>query len=323
MIVDIFLLAIGFTLLIAGAGKLIDGSSAIARKFNIPDIVIGLTIVSLGTSAPEMVVNILASVKNEPAMVLGNVLGSNIFNVLMVLGITTLFGKLKVKRNTTRLEIPLSLLGALLVFVTASDVLLDKQSFNIISRIDGIVLLSLAIIFLVYNLELAKKENDDVTVKIKERPILISVLWLLAGLAGLIIGGKLIVESATAISRAFGISERIIAITVISVGTSLPELATSLMAVKKGKVDLAIGNVVGSNIINVFLILGLSALIHPINVAINSFPDIYMNIAASLLLFLFLLFSKKRELGRWQGIIFLAIYIGYICFLLFPHNFKL
>ncbi len=321
MLIDILLLFLGFGLLILGAGKLIEGSSSIARRFNIPEIVIGLTIVSIGTSAPELVINVVAASKGESAMVLGNVMGSNIFNVLLILGITSFVSKLSVKRNTTWLEIPLSLMGAVLVLVVVSDKLLDKGSINAISRIDGIVLLCLAIIFLVYNLELAKKENEYHQEVIKEKPIYISIIWLFAGMAGLIFGGRLIVENAVSISRVLGISERVIAITVVSVGTSLPELATSIMAVRKGKVDLAIGNVVGSNIINIFFVLGISSIVNPILVADNSFLDIGVNLLAGVLLFVFLLFSKGRQLKSWNGFVFLLIYAGYILILLFPDTF--
>ena len=314
MLVSFLLLALGFILLVSGAGKLIEASSSLARRLNIPEIVIGLTIVSLGTSSPELVVNIVASIKNESDMVLGNVLGSNIFNVLIVLGVTSITGTLTVKRNTTWLEIPLSLMGALMVLIIASDKLLDHQSVNIIGRIDGIVLVCLAIIFLVYNLELAKKENKEVEIQGKQQRIVIAIFWLLVGLAGLI--------NATAISREFGIPERIIAITVIAVGTSLPELVTSLMAVRKGKVDLAIGNVVGSNIINIFFILGVSSIITSVPVPENTFLDIYLNIFAAVLLFFFLLLSRKRQLLKWVGILFIIIYCLYILSLLFPDKLK-
>ena len=180
----------------------------------------------------------------------------------------------------------------------------------------------LAIIFLVYNLELAKKENKEVEIQGKQQRIVIAIFWLLVGLAGLIFGGKLIVDNATSISREFGIPERVIAITVIAVGTSLPELVTSLMAVRKGKVDLAIGNVVGSNIINIFFILGVSSIITSVPVPENTFLDIYLNIFAAVLLFFFLLLSRKRQLLKWVGILFIIIYCLYILSLLFPDKLK-
>lgn len=321
MIINVLILFLGFFLLIIGAGKLIQGSSNIARRFNLPEIVIGLTIVALGTSAPELVINVVAAIKGQSAMVLGNVIGSNIFNVLMILGIASLISGLSVKRNTTWLEIPLSMMGALLVLVVVSDKYLDKGSENLISRIDGIVLLCMALIFLVYNLELAKNENGNNIEQIKVKPVFWSICWLAVGVTGLVIGGRLIVDSAVSISRELGISERVIAITVVSVGTSLPELATSIIAVRKGKVDLAIGNVVGSNIINIFFVLGISSIIHPIQVSDNSFLDIGVNLIAGTLLFLFLLFGSGRKLMGWNGLIFLLLYFVYILLLLFPVKF--
>ncbi len=319
MVLNLLFLVVGFAMLIAGADRMIVGATSVARKFNIPDIVIGLTIISIGTSAPEIVVNLIAAVRNEPGMVLGNVVGSNLFNVLMILGITSILGKIEVKRNTTWLEIPLSLLGAMLVFFMASDQWLDGQLLNFISRSDGIVLISLGMIFLVYNLELSRKEEPLTKVlPSKTERILPALGWIILGITGLILGGRIIVDNAVAISRAFNVSERVIAITVISVGTSLPELVTSILAVRKGKSDMAIGNVVGSNIFNVFFVLGLSAIVSPVQVAKESFPDIYLNIIVGFLLFVFLLFDQKRVLSWKQGIIFLVIYFVYMLFLLIP-----
>ncbi|HMU44738.1 MAG TPA: calcium/sodium antiporter [Chitinophagaceae bacterium] len=318
-----FLLILGFVLLIVGAGKLIESSSSLARRMNIPDIVIGLTVVALGTSAPELVVNVMASSRDQSAMVLGNVLGSNIFNILMILGITSIVKPLTVKRNTTWLEIPLSLMAALIVLVIGSDIFLDASDQNIISRTDGIILLGLFLIFLVYNLELAQKGNEgNIVIEGKEQSVLIAIIWLIAGLAGLVIGGQLIVDNAVSLARSFGISERVIAITIISTGTSLPELAASFVAVKKGKVDMAIGNVVGSGIFNIFLILGTSSVIRPIKVSAEALPDIFLNIVANLLLFTFLFFNTKRNLRRAEGIVFIILYIFYIIYLLYPDKFN-
>lgn len=320
---NFILLFLGFVLLIIGAGKLIESSSSLARRMNIPDIVIGLTVVALGTSAPELVVNVMASSKGQSAMVLGNVLGSNIFNILVILGITSIVKPLTVKRNTTWLEIPLSLMAALVVLVIGSDIFLDGSDQNIISRTDGVILLGLFLIFLVYNLELAQRGNEgNIVIEAKEQSVLIAIIWFLAGLAGLVIGGQLIVDNAVSIARSFGISERVIAITIISTGTSLPELAASFVAVKKGKVDMAIGNVVGSGIFNIFLILGTSSVIRPIQVSSEALPDIFLNIVANLLLFTFLFFNTKRNLRRTEGIVFVILYIFYIIYLLYPDKFN-
>lgn len=321
MFINSLLLLIGFVLLIVGAGKLVEAASSLARKFNIPEIVIGLTIVALGTSSPELVVNLVASSHHESAMVLGNVIGSNIFNVLVILGVTALVKPLTVNRNTTWLEIPLSLMAAVLVLVASSDIFLDNAANNSISRSDGIILIGLFLIFLVYNLELAKKGDQNGVAIVATQSSLTSIVWIIAGLGGLIVGGQLIVDNATALARSFGVSERVIAITVVSTGTSLPELATSLLAVKKGKLDMAIGNVVGSSIFNIFLILGASSIVNPIQVAAAAMPDIYLNIIANLLLFTFLFLNTKRCLRRWEGFIFLVLYICYLFFLLFPDKF--
>lgn len=321
--INFILLLLGFLLLIVGAGKLIESSSSLARRMNIPDIVIGLTVVALGTSAPELVVNVMASSKGQSAMVLGNVLGSNIFNILVILGITSIVKPLIVKRNTTWLEIPLSLMAALIVLVIGSDIFLDASDQNIISRTDGIILLGLFLIFLVYNLELAQKGNEgNIVIEAKEQSVLMATVWFIGGLAGLVIGGQLIVNNVVSLARSFGISERVIAITIISTGTSLPELAASFVAVKKGKVDMAIGNVVGSGIFNIFLILGTSSVIRPIQVSSEALPDIFLNIVANLLLFTFLFFNTKRNLRRVEGIVFIILYIFYIIYLLYPDKFN-
>jgi cation:H+ antiporter len=317
MIIPIVLLVLGFVVLVFGAEKLVDAASALAANFGIPNIVIGLTIVAFGTSAPEMVVNIFAAVSGSSEMVMGNVLGSNIFNVLGILGISALIYPLTVKSNTTWIEIPLSLLAAVLIWVLANDMLLDFQIGNLISRSDGLVLILFFTIFLVYNIMVSK--NSQATDETIEIPLGYttgkSIFWILVGLAGLIIGGKLIVDNAVELAHLFGMSERIIGLTIVSIGTSLPELATSVAAVRKKKVDIAIGNVVGSNIFNTFLILGLSSIITPVQVNPASNLDILTNILAGLLLFLFIFTGKGRALERREGGFLLALYIGYLMIL--------
>lgn len=313
---DLLLLLAGFTALIFGATKLVDAASGLASKMGVPSIVIGLTIVAFGTSAPELVVNVFAAVEGSTEMVLGNVLGSNIFNVLAILGISALIAPLSVKTNTTWLEIPLSLLAAVTVFVLAGDVFLDKASENVISRSEGIVLLLFFLIFLVYNLVVAKSGNAEEEIETKDYSVPMAVLWIVLGLAGLVIGGRLIVTSAVSIAEDFGLSQRVIGLTVVSIGTSLPELATSIIAVRKKNVDIAIGNVVGSNIFNIFLILGVSGTIVPITVQPASFFDILVNILAGLLLFIFIFTGKGRQLERWEGAAFLLIFIAYLTYLI-------
>ncbi|MBD1395781.1 calcium/sodium antiporter [Pontibacter sp. JH31] len=311
---DVIILLAGFVLLILGADKLVDAASSLAAKMGIPNIVIGLTIVAFGTSAPELVVNVFAALEGSTEMVLGNVLGSNIFNVLAILGVSAIIYPLSVKTNTTWLEIPLSLLAAIAVLVVANDMLFDNAAADYISRTDGMILLLFFTIFLVYNLKIAQNNPADEE-ETKPYTYLKAGLFITLGLVGLVLGGRLIVTSAVSLAQAFGLSERLIALTVVSIGTSLPELATSIVAVRKKKVDIAIGNVVGSNIFNIFLILGVSAIVTPLQISANAFIDIAINIAAGMLLFIFIFTGRGRQLSRAEGIVFLVIYLAYVAFL--------
>ncbi|HRI85954.1 MAG TPA: calcium/sodium antiporter [Ignavibacteria bacterium] len=316
MLMNFLLLIAGFIILIFSADKLVDGSSSLARKFGIPDIVIGLTIVAFGTSAPELFVNVIAAINGNTQLVLGNIIGSNIFNVLVILGVSSLIYPLSVKRNTTWLEIPLSLLAGLVVLFMSNDVFFDKAETNILSRIDGIILFCFFIIFHVYSMEVAKSGVSDEEFEAKDLTKLKSTIFILVGLAGLVIGGELIVNSAVNIANNIGISERMIALTIVSIGTSLPELATSIVAVKKKNVDIALGNIVGSNIYNIFFILGISAFISPVNVEKSNSTEIWINIFANILLFIFIFSGKGRRIERWEGMTFLFLYLAYILVLI-------
>lgn len=316
MLINILFLFGGFIALIFGANALVDAASSLAARWGVPSIVIGLTIVAFGTSAPELVVNVFAATSGSTDMVLGNVLGSNIFNVLGILGISALIYPLTVKSNTTWIEIPLSLLAAICVFVVASDVVLDGATTNLISRSEGIVLLLFFLIFLVYNLIVAKSGGADEEMETKDYSVGKGILFIVLGLAGLIIGGRLIVTSAVSIAEVIGLSERVIGLTVVSIGTSLPELATSIIAVRKKNVDIAIGNVVGSNIFNIFLILGISGTIVPLTINPASFFDIVVNIVAGLLLFIFVFTGRGRKVERWEGAVFVVAYIAYVTYLI-------
>jgi cation:H+ antiporter len=310
--INVLLLLVGFV----GADKLVDGASNLAQRLGIPNIVIGLTIVAFGTSAPELVVNVYAAVEGSTEMVLGNVIGSNLFNVLGILGICAIIHPLTVKNNTTWIEIPLSLLAAVAVWIVANDVLLDNTTGNLITRTDGLILLLFFAIFLVYNITLSQKTSDDTEIEAKHYTYTKSIVFIILGLAGLVIGGRLIVNSAVSIAQIFGMSERVIGLTIVSIGTSLPELATSVIAVRKKNVDIAIGNVVGSNIFNIFFVLGISTVVNSVPVQDASFIDILLNLAAGLLLFVFLFIGNGRRLERWEGVVFLTIYIAYIIYLL-------
>lgn len=314
--INLLILFAGFALLIFGADKLVDGASSLASKLGIPNIVIGLTIVAFGTSAPELVVNVYAAVEDSTEMVLGNILGSNIFNVFGILGVCALIYPLTVKTSTTWIEIPMSFLAAITVFILANDVFLDQRDSNLISRTDGLILLLFFLIFLVYNITISINSTEDSGVESKNYSYLKSTLFILFGLTGLVIGGRLIVTSAVEIAQTFGLSERVIGLTIVSIGTSLPELATSVIAVRKKNLDIAIGNVVGSNIFNIFLILGISTVITSVPVPTASFVDIGLNMLAGFLLFVFIFTGKGRKLERWEGIVFLGLYIGYLWYLL-------
>lgn len=324
---DWLILAGGFVILVLAAGKLVDGASSIATRLGVSDIVIGLTIVAFGTSAPELVVNTFASIEKNSGLVLGNVMGSNIFNVLLILGVCAVIYPLTVKRNTHWLEIPLSFLAAVSVLFVSNDIFFDSEPSNFISRSDGLVFILFFAIFLVYNFEIAKKDNatdgDEVIDKKNYSPLK-SIIFIIIGIAGLSLGGKLIVSSAVNIATLFGLSERIIGLTIVSIGTSLPELATSVMAVRKKNVSIAIGNVVGSNIFNIFFILGLSAIINPVDIIPATLSDQFMNVLSGFLLFLFLFTGKRKTLDRWEGVLFLIIYVAYVVMLILdiqPLNF--
>lgn len=311
---DIICLIGGFIVLIYGADFLVDGGAALAHRLKVSNMVIGLTIVAFGTSAPEFVVNVVSSVQGSAGLALGNISGSNIFNILAILGITALITPLQVKRTTTWVEIPLTVFTAVLLLLFA-----NREHSGVISRTEGICLLCFFGVFLFYTFTLAKYgaagQGEEVSVKAFSTSK--SLLFILLGLGGLVGGGKLLVAGAVHIAEALGISERIIGLTIVSIGTSLPELATSVIAARKGNADMAIGNVVGSNIFNVLLILGTSAVIAPIQVPEGSLIDLSVNLMASALLFLFIFTGKGRRIDRWEGAFFFLLYLAYLSLLIF------
>ncbi len=309
------LFIIGFVILIKGADLLVDGAASVAKKFNISSIVIGLTIVAFGTSAPEFVVNIFASVKGNSEIAIGNILGSNIVNIFFILGIAAVIHPIVAKENTAWKEIPLSLLAAIILGVLANDALIDGGSFSGLTRIDGIVLLAFFIIFMHYTFGISEVTGDEENINIKILSNGKAAMFILAGLAGLVLGGKWIVDGAVKIAELFDVSQSLIGLTVVAIGTSLPELATSAIAAYKKQSDIAIGNVIGSNIFNTFWILGVSAVIRPLPFLRDSNPDILMSIFASALLFAILFIGKRHIVERWQGYLMIAIYTGYIVFL--------
>jgi cation:H+ antiporter len=312
---NIILLLLGFAPLIYGATLLVDSASSLARKFNVPNIVIGLTIVAFGTSSPELIVNLLSSSAGNTELALGNIVGSNIFNTLVILGICAMIVPLSVKSNTVWIEIPLCLLAAVSLLVLANDALIDGAVFSVLSRIDGLILILFFLIFMGYNVSMMLRGSFSDEVSVKDYKVITAVLLLILGFALLFTGGRMIVIYAVRMAETFGIAERIIALTIVSVGTSLPELATSVIAARKNNLDLAVGNIVGSNIFNIFFILGTSALLTPIPLGGNANFDLLINISASLLLFIFLFTGRGRQLERWEGLLFLAIYLAYLSYL--------
>lgn len=312
MLLNILFLLIGFVILIYGANFLVDGGSALAFRLKVSNMVIGLTVVAFGTSTPELVVNIISSMQGSSALALGNVLGSNIFNIMAILGLTAVLIPIGIRKSTTRIEIPLVVLAAILLLI-----LVKGEPSGTITRAEGFCLLCFFAVFIVYTLFIARKggmENEKV--EIKPYSIGKSTLFILLGLGGLILGGHLLVKGAVHLAQMVGISERIIGLTIISIGTSLPELATSLIAARKKNADIAIGNVVGSNLFNTFLILGASAGISPLVISPASIFDLWTNLLASCLLFIFVFTGKGRQINRWEGVVFLILYMVYLALLI-------
>jgi cation:H+ antiporter len=311
------LFAIGFVFLIKGADFLVDGASSVARSLNISDLVIGLTVVAFGTSTPELFVNIFASFKGNPDIAIGNVLGSNIANILLILGVSSVIYPLAVTRGTIWKEIPFSLLAAVVLFFMANDRILDNAGTSELTRIDGLVFLCFFTIFIYYTFSIATRvEGIEEHVPARQRSWRRSVLSIIAGLFGLTVGGKWIVDGAIALAMKSGMSESLVGLTIVAVGTSLPELATSAMAAYKKNVEIAVGNVVGSNIFNIFFVLGISATIKPLPFQAKNNVDLGAVILSSLILFFFMFTGKKRSLDRWEGIVCLILYCGYIAFLI-------
>jgi len=311
------LMMVGFAALIKGADWLVAGASSVATRLGVSALVIGLTVVSFGTSAPELVVNVLASLQGNTDITIGNIAGSNSANILLILGISALIYPLAVGRGTVWKEIPFALLAMIMVVIMASDALIDGAATSALTRIDGLVLIGFFIIFLYYIFGLAKEsantEAEGASEEVRSWPV--SLGMIVGGLAGLVLGGKWIVDGAVSIAQNFGVSEALIGLTIVAVGTSLPELATSAVAAYRKNVDIAVGNIVGSNIFNVFWILGLSAIIRPLPFTPQLVLDLLVATGATILLFLALFVGKRHQLERWQGGVFVLLYIAYIVFL--------
>ena len=316
MLATIFLIG-GLVLILLGANGLTDGAAAVAKRFNISDLVIGLTIVAFGTSAPELVISTMAALGGSADMSIGNVVCSNAFNVLMIIGVTAMVLPIKVGEGILSKEIPLVILASFVLAVCANDILLDGGSSNVLSRIDGLVLLGFFLIFMRYTFAIARNGGDETEgEKIKEMPIWKSALFILGGLAGLIYGGQLFVDGASGIASSLGVSESIIGLTIVAGGTSLPELATSVTAALKKNSGIAIGNVIGSNLYNVFFVLGCSATISPLPMGGINNVDMAVLIGSAILFWLVGWFFKKRTITRVEGALLVICYVAYTAYLI-------
>jgi cation:H+ antiporter len=323
MLLPIVLLLVGFAVLIKGADFLVNGASSIAKKYGISNLAIGLTVVAFGTSMPELIVSTLAAVGGKPDAAFGNVIGSNNFNLLFILGLCGLIYPLVVQRNTVKYEVPLSLLAALVLFVLVNDSMLWGTDYNSLSQIDAIILLIFFGLFMFYiyrTMKTASDFGDNGGEQIKIYTPLISTGLTILGLVMLIGGGKLVVDNAVEIAQSIGISEKLIGLTILAIGTSLPELATSAVAAYRKNTDIAIGNVIGSNIFNVFFILGITGSISeiPYNTAMNF--DLYVLGASTVMLMIFMFTLNTRKLDRWEAAIMFLGYFVYTVYLIGMDN---
>jgi len=313
--IAVLLLAAGFGFLIKGADFLVDGASALAKRFRVREIVIGLTVVAFGTSAPELVVNVFASLRHQNDIALGNILGSNIFNILVILGLSGLFAPIAVQKNTVWKEIPIAFAAIIALPLCALIPSGLRDGMLTLGPIGGIILLAGFSGFLYYIYRSAKSDPTPGD-PIADMPLMKSLAWIILGFGLLFFGGNMVVDNAVLIARSLGIGEKLIALTIVSAGTSLPELATSIAAARKKRNDLAIGNVVGSNIFNVLLIIGTSAVISPISFGSSYIVDFTVAVGATVLLFTAMFTGKRRMLDRWEAGILLAGYGVYLTWLI-------
>ena len=321
MLLDLFYFVIGIVLIIAGANYLTEGASALARRFGVSPLVVGLTIVAFGTSTPELIVSLLSALKGNSDIAMGNVVGSNIFNVLVIGGITALVAPITVTRSTVRREIPLVLLASLVLSVMALDRVFagTGATENILSRSEGIVLLCFFLIFLTYTFAIAKGDPSDphtAPAPTKHYPLWLLVVFIIGGLGGLVLGGELFVDAASSIARTLGMSEGFIGLTIVAAGTSLPELATSVAAALKKEPEIAVGNIVGSNIFNIFFILGTTATVTPIRIGGVSSLDFLVMSFSAILLYVFAVLFGQRVIKRAEGAVLVLCFILYTAYLI-------
>ena len=315
---DILLLIVGLGLILAGANFLTDGSAALAQRFRVPEFIIGLTVVAVGTSTPELVVSVLSAIGGQSDVAIGNVVGSNIFNVFVILGVCALLRPVPLPAGNIRRDIPCGVLGALLLLALAQDSRLCKGAADRIGRLDGAAMLALYILLMWYTIRKTKRPEATAPTEGSKAPMAawLTAVMIVGGLAGLVFGGEMFLRSATSIARSLGVSESVIAITLVAGGTSLPELASSLVSLFKGKAEMALGNVIGSNIANILLILGVSATIHPLSMGGITVWDLLMVLLSSVVVFLAAFTFKRKAIDRWEGALFVAIYAVYIWYLI-------
>ena len=315
---DILLLIVGLGLILAGANFLTDGSAALAQHFRVPEFIIGLTVVAIGTSTPELVVSVLSAIGGQSDVAIGNVVGSNIFNVFVILGVCALIRPVPLTAGNIRRDIPFGVLVSLLLLALAQDSLLCKGAADRIGRLDGAAMLALYILLMWYTIRKTKRPEATAPTEGYKAPMAawLTAVMIVGGLAGLVFGGEMFLRSATSIARSLGVSESVIAITLVAGGTSLPELASSLVSLFKGKAEMALGNVIGSNIANILLILGVSATIHPLSMGGITVWDLLMVLLSSVVVFLAAFTFKRKAIDRWEGALFVAIYAVYIWYLI-------
>ena len=308
------LLVVGLAILIKCADFFVDGSSNIAKAFGIPSLIIGLTIVAFGTSAPEAAVSITAGLKGSNEISIGNIVGSNIFNSLFILGICGLFKALKAKKEVRKRDFPYYLLSALVLFIIVSEYFFSGQTTGYITRADGLIMLCFIGIYMVSLISDVKRNKKNDNQEQKEKFKGKDILYIVFGLAGIILGGQMVVNGASDIAKTLGVSENVIALTIVAIGTSLPELVTSYVATKKGELDIAVGNVIGSNIFNILFILGITSVITPLSLNMDTYIDIIFMLLSSILVFIML--HKNNRIGWKKGICMLALYVIYTAYIL-------
>ena len=317
MLIDILWIVAGLVMILVGSDWLVDGASGVARKYGISEFIIGMTIVGIGTSMPELVSSVISAVQGHGDMALGNVTGSNICNILLILGVTALISPIKYTRSNIRKDVPFAILVSLFLIVMLynSFGLFGEMGTPGISRVDALYLLSIFAVFMIDSFRSAKNGTGEEVEVVKPMPMGKAVVFILLGLAGLVFGGRVFVDHTVSIAERFHVSEAFISITLMAVGTSLPELATCVVAAMKGKNQLALGNVIGSNIFNISLIIGTSAVISPFEIQSISTVDMAMVMVAVVLLWLAAFTFKKKALDRVEGALFLLAYVAYIAYL--------